>query len=271
MLENQNLKSKELIIVGAGPAGLRAAEEAQKVAEAAQKASEAANHAKSEFLANMSHELRTPLNVILGLTQLMVRNAAISEEERENLEIIHHSGEHLLSLINNVLELSRIERRDPAQPLRLGDIRGVVREVVDVLRPHAKNEGLSLELDLAERLPQVRHEPDTLRQILFNLIDNSLKYCRDASDQRITIACQVAPSGVTLSVRDRGPGVASAQLGRIFDPFYRGERELTRKHAGTGIGLALVKGLAERMGGSVQASNAEPGLEVRVSLAGEQG
>jgi signal transduction histidine kinase len=162
---------------------------------------------RSNFVSAVSHELKTPLTAV-RMDREMLQDGLFDDEAKrqEYYRTITSESERLSRLINSVLELSRIERRDQAQALRRGDIRGVVREVVKVLRPHAQQEGFSLELDLAERLPQARYEPDTLRQILFNLIDDSLKYCRDATDQRITIARRVAPRGVTLSVRDRGPG-----------------------------------------------------------------
>jgi two-component system phosphate regulon sensor histidine kinase PhoR len=173
----------------------------------------------------------------------------------------------LSRLINNVLELSRLEKQDRPLQVVTGDIRAVVRETLEVLRPHAEKQGFSLHLDLAERLGEVRFESDALRQVLFNLIDNGLKYSRDAADKRLIVTCGPTPTGVSLSVRDYGPGVEPEHLGSIFDAFYRGERELTRKHTGTGIGLSLVRGLCERMGGKASAKNEDPGFSVTVHLA----
>jgi len=138
--------------------------------------------------------------------------------------------------------------------------------VVEPLRPHAEPEGFVLELELVETPPAVRFESDALKQVLFNLIDNAIKYGRGALDRRITVSATPIETGVAVMVRDRGPGVRREHLRSIFEPFFRGERELTREYRGTGIGLSLVKGLVERMGGRVYGENVFPGFRVRVEL-----
>ena len=136
-----------------------------------------------------------------------------------------------------------------------------------LLRPHAERQGFRLELALDPDLPPVRCERDALAQILFNLVENALKYARSAGGRSIRIACARERGRVALSVRDHGPGVPERRLARIFEPFYRGEDELTRETRGSGIGLALVEGLAERMGASVSAHNPEGGgLEITLSF-----
>jgi signal transduction histidine kinase len=225
---------------------------------------------RSNFVSAVSHELKTPLTAIRMYGE-MLQEGLVEDETKaqEYARTITSESERLTRLINNVLALSRIERRQPLT-LRTDDVRPVVREVVEVLRPHASREGFTLELELPRELPKVLFEPDALRQVLFNLVDNALKYSRDARDKRVTVeATAEQDGGVTLSVRDRGPGVPEDQLSLIFEPFYRAEREITRKHKGTGIGLALVSGLVAGMRGSVSAvcpGNEASGLEVRVQL-----
>jgi signal transduction histidine kinase len=131
--------------------------------------------------------------------------------------------------------------------------------MVDLLRPHAGSEGFTLRVDCDPDLPPVRYDRDALLQVLFNLVDNAIKYAREAPERLISVECRRRDGGVAVLVRDRGPGVAQQHLGRLFDPFYRGETELTRQTKGTGIGLALVKGLAERMDAEISGRNAEGG------------
>ncbi len=123
-------------------------------------------------------------------------------------------------------------------------------------------------MDVAEGLPSVSFDRDALQQVLINLVDNALKFAKNADQKVVTVACLREGDDIVLRVRDRGPGVPTVQVGRVFQPFFRGERELTRRTKGTGIGLALVKGLVEQMGGRVQARNhPSGGFEVSIALA----
>ena len=133
------------------------------------------------------------------------------------------------------------------------------------MRPHVEGEGFSLMVAVEEKLPPVRFDRDAVLQVLFNLVDNALKYARSASKHEVTITCLHDAEGVALSVRDFGPGVPRRHHARIFEAFYRGENELTRSAKGSGIGLALVKELSEAMGAGLQSGNAEGG-GFRVSL-----
>jgi signal transduction histidine kinase len=151
---------------------------------------------------------------------------------------------------------------------RVGPLAPVVREAADKLRAHAAKQGFSLEVDVAPDLPPVRYDRDALLQVLFNLVDNAMKYARAGDARRVVIEARASGGGVQLSVRDFGPGVSGRHLPKIFEPFYRGEDELTRDTKGTGIGLALVRDLAERMGARVRGDNAEGG-GFRVCLAFE--
>jgi two-component system, OmpR family, phosphate regulon sensor histidine kinase PhoR len=221
---------------------------------------------RGNFVSAVTHELKTPLTAIRMYAEMLEQGLVDDpNKQHEYHRTITSESERLSRLINNVLELSRIEHRRKLA-LRDGDVRQVVREAVEVLRPHAEREGFTLETDLAETLPTVQYEPDALRQVLFNLIDNGLKYGREAEEKRITVRCEPRRGGVRLVVRDRGPGVQPEHLQSIFEPFFRGERELVRKHPGTGIGLALVKGMVQGMHGRVSGHNLERGFEVWVEL-----
>lgn len=223
---------------------------------------------RSNFVSAVSHELKTPLTAIRMYGE-MLQEGLVEDpgKQQEYYRTITSESERLTRLINNVLALSRIEQRQKL-PLRAGDVRPVIREVVDVLRPHADREGFTLEVELHDEVPHALFEPDALRQVLFNLIDNALKYSHDARDKRVTVEVRRTGQGaVSVSVRDRGPGVPKDRLGHIFEPFYRVEQELTRKHQGTGIGLALVEGIARAMRAKASARLAHPGLEVRLELA----
>jgi signal transduction histidine kinase len=223
---------------------------------------------RNNFVSAVSHELKTPLTAIRMYAEMLEGDLVENDARRRDYyRTITAESERLSRLINNVLELARIEKRPTSLKLMLGDLTPVVRDALEVLRPHVEREGFSLELDVSGPLPSVQFEPDALRQILFNLVDNALKYSRDASERRISVRLAKANDRVLLSVRDRGPGVQQEHLDAIFQPFFRVERELTRKTQGTGIGLSLVRGLVERMGGSVRGANAGPGLEISVEFA----
>jgi signal transduction histidine kinase len=221
---------------------------------------------RSNFVAAVSHELKTPLTAIRMYGE-MLRDGMVSSEAKRD-EYYRHitvESERLSRLINNVLEFSRLEKGTRQVALVVGSVEPVVREVAELLRPHVEGEGFELHLDVDADLPAVRFERDALMQVLWNLVDNAVKYARDAPAKRITLRCRHDAGGVYVGVRDHGPGVPSRYLGKIFEPFYRGESELTRRSKGTGLGLALVHGLVERMGARVTGRNVpDGGFEVEI-------
>jgi signal transduction histidine kinase len=222
---------------------------------------------RNNFVSAVSHELKTPLTAIRMHAEMLEEDLVAGEpKRREYYRTITRESERLTRLIDNVLALAQIERRQKQLELRVGNICPIVNESVEVLRPHVESQGFQLEFAVSGNVPDVCFNPDALRQVLFNLVENALKYGRQAQDRRITIVCSGEGQGAVLSVRDRGPGVRHDQLRSVFEPFFRGEDELTRKHQGTGIGLSLVKGLAEAMGGRVRGENANPGFLVRLEL-----
>ncbi len=222
---------------------------------------------RSSFVAAVSHELKTPLTAIRMYGEMLRDDLVESEDKRrEYYATISAETERLSRLINNVLELSRLERDERSVELVVGDLTVVIGEVLEILRPHAEREGFRIEFSRPSALPAARFDRDALTQVLFNLVDNALKYGRSASERVIRVRCEPTGDAVCVCVSDYGPGVDAAQIGAIFEPFYRAQAELTRKQQGTGIGLALVRGLVQRMHGHVEACNLSPGFEVRVTL-----
>jgi len=221
---------------------------------------------RTNFVAAVSHELKTPLTAIRMYGEMLRDGIVPAEAKRaEYYRHITTESERLSRLINNVLEFSRLEKGTRQMSLATGSLSQVVAEAADLLRPHAEREGFTLDVDVDPSLPAVRFERDALLQVLFNLVDNAVKYARASDPQRIALSCHAAGGEVDLAVRDHGPGIARHHLRRVFEPFYRGESELTRRSKGTGLGLALVRSLAEHMGARVRARNViDGGFEVAV-------
>jgi two-component system, OmpR family, phosphate regulon sensor histidine kinase PhoR len=222
---------------------------------------------RSNFVAAVSHELKTPLTAIRMYGEMLRDGMVESAEKRdEYYATITAETERLTRLINNVLELPRLERRERPVQIVVGDVAPIVREVADAFRPHAEREGFALTVAAEPGLPAVRFDRDALTQVLFNLLDNAVKYGR-GRERCIAVRCAAdEQGGVRIAVADRGGGVDDGQLAAIFEPFYRAQNELTRTQQGTGVGLALVRGLVARMHGRVEGRNLQPGFEVRVTL-----
>jgi signal transduction histidine kinase/CheY-like chemotaxis protein len=236
------------------------ARRARARADVAREAAEAANRAKSVFLANMSHELRTPLNAILGFSRLLQNDPTVSEEQRRKLGIIGRSGDHLLSLINNVLEMARIEAGKSAVERAAFDLHAAMREVAELLRQRAEANGLTLDLELAEQLPKaIVADERKLRQVVLNLVGNAIKF---TSKGGVTLALTSRSSQeaervtLVIDVEDTGAGIAAADQQRIFEPFVQLEQRTDQQ--GTGLGLTITRQFVELMGGTVQVES-EPG------------
>jgi PAS domain S-box-containing protein len=221
---------------------------------------EAANRAKSEFLANMSHEIRTPMNSILGFTELLKRGYGRSEAEtRKHLNTIHSSGRFLLGLINDILDLSKVEaghlevERIPCAP------HIVCGEVVQALAVKARENGLALRVTADTDVPEtIQSDPARLRQIVTNLVGNAIKFTEHGS---VTVALAVTSrtgSPLTISVIDTGIGVAPEKLSTLFEPFVQADASITRRFGGTGLGLAISRRFARALGGDIVAVS-EPG------------
>jgi signal transduction histidine kinase len=223
---------------------------------------------RTDFVSAVSHELKTPLTSIRLYAEMLQEGMVASDEKREEYyRTITAESDRLGRLIDNVLELGRLERDSEGGPLIAGDVRAIVDEVAEMLRPHAENRGFVIDVETEPDLPPVTLDRDALTQILVNLVDNGIKFAVDADRKRLVIRAVGFGEGVQLAVRDYGPGVPATQMTEVFQPFFRGERELTRKTQGSGIGLALVQGLSERMGATLSARNhPEGGFEVTLLL-----
>ncbi len=224
---------------------------------------------RGNFVSAVTHELKTPLTAIRMYGEMLRDGMVPKASKRQHYyEVITAETERLTRLVQNVLELSRLERKKRSMRIEVGDVVPVVEEALALLEPHAEKQGFTLRLSAEEHLPEVRYDRDALLQVLFNLVDNALKYSGGAREKSIVLSCLKQGDRVVVTVADHGPGVPRRHLKKIFEPFYRAEDELTRRSKGTGIGLALVRGLVEQMGGSVAGSNSTAGgFEVEVSLA----
>jgi signal transduction histidine kinase/ActR/RegA family two-component response regulator len=233
---------------------------AEEAMQGARQEAERANRAKSEFLSRMSHELRTPMNSILGFAQLMEYDAAepLTDSQRENVQHILRGGRHLLGLINEVLDLARIESGRMVLALDSVPVGPVLDEVLSTVRPLAEARNLRLQDDSAPvRGRFVLADPNRLRQVLLNLLSNAVKYNRE--EGLLTLAGSVTPEGrVRLSVTDTGPGLTPEQQAMLFQPFQRLGADRTSVE-GTGIGLTITQKLVEAMHGTVGVTST-PGL-----------
>jgi signal transduction histidine kinase len=223
---------------------------------------------RNDFVSAVSHELKSPLTAIRMHAEMLEDDLVVSESKRhEYYRTITRESERLTRLIENVLAFSRLERKTQKLQIVAGDVTPVIEECLAVLRPHAESHGARLEFEDRGGRTAVRFDPDALKQVLFNLIDNAVKYGSTESDPTIQVVASACDGGVSISVRDRGPGVEKDQLELIFEPFFRAEHELTRRTTGTGIGLSLVRELVVAMGGRVRAEAADPGLSITCELS----
>lgn len=222
---------------------------------------------RSQFVSAVTHELKTPLTNIRMYVEMLEQGiAATPEREQTYLGIIGSESTRLSRLINNVLELSRLEKKQRPVNMQPGQLADVLAEVRDIMAPKLAQEGFEL-LFQADGLPEFAFDREALLQILINLVENSIKFGRTEAQRRITVSARVAQTEVQITVADTGPGIARGALKKVFDDFYRADNALTRTTNGTGIGLALVRKLTQAMGGRVAAANnAGPGCTITVSL-----
>jgi signal transduction histidine kinase/ActR/RegA family two-component response regulator len=241
----------------------------------ARRAAEEASRMKSDFLAVMSHEIRTPLNGVMGMLQLLERTP-LEEKQKQYVETAQDSGKTLLELINDILEFSRIEAGKTGLREETFNPRRLFTGVADMFDPQARRKGVELKLHLDGGLPRVAQgDPHRLRQILFNLVGNAVKFTRQG-EVAVEARAAVDEDVVLLecSVRDTGPGLPQDKLNAVFEPFTQFEGPFVRAHQGTGLGLAIVKRLAALMDGEVVVDS-QPGngstFTVRVRLKPAQG
>jgi PAS domain S-box-containing protein len=222
--------------------------------EDAREMAETASRSKSEFLANMSHEIRTPMTAILGYADLLLERGRHEPDMLDGLRIIRRNGEHLLSLINDILDISKIEagamivERIPCSPLRL------VEDVTSLMRVRAAERGLSLSVEFASPVPeQIASDPVRLRQILVNLVGNAIKFT-ERGGVRIVLGCD-EPEGenprMFFEIVDTGIGMSQEQVDRLFNAFYQADASTSRRYGGTGLGLTISRRLAHLLGGTI--------------------
>ncbi|MDE2606723.1 MAG: response regulator [Burkholderiales bacterium] len=219
---------------------------------------EAANRAKSEFLANMSHEIRTPMNAILGFTELLRRGYGKSERESSRyLDTIHQSGRHLLELINDILDLSKVEAGQLAVEKIACAPHEVVQGALAELALKAQEKGIRLSLRLLTPVPErVQSDPARIRQVVLNLLSNAVKFTQQGGVE-VALACD--GRSYSIEVGDTGIGMEPAKVESMFDPFTQADASITRRFGGTGLGLAISRRLARALGGDLVGSS-QPGV-----------
>jgi signal transduction histidine kinase/DNA-binding response OmpR family regulator len=223
-----------------------------------------ADRLKSAFIANMSHEIRTPLNSVLALSQLLRDGTAgtLMAEQRKYLEVIERNGQNLLRLINDILDLSRIEAGHLEMDVQSVDLASDIRETVGALVPLAEAKGLEVQVKLPRELPLVRCDVDRVRQVLTNLVGNAIKFTEAG---HVQVSADVRDDLVAIHVTDTGVGIPSALTGKIFQEFFQVDQTLARRQGGTGLGLAIASKLTHLMGGEI-AVQSVPGSGSRFTL-----
>ena len=224
------------------------------IAEGLARSASNADQLKSAFVANMSHEIRTPLNSVLALSQLLRDGVAgpLTVDQRRYLEIMTRNGHTLLHLIDDILDLSRIESGHMVVDTDDVDLAPQITSIVEALSPLATAKDLNISVKLPDEMPLVRCDVDRVRQILTNLIANAIKFT-EAGMVRVTAG--VSATGVVIHVTDTGIGIPEAQLGHIFEEFVQVDQTLARRQGGAGLGLAIASRLARLMGGDLSVSS----------------
>ena len=224
----------------------------EQALEGARLEAEQANTAKSRFLATMSHELRTPLNAIIGFSEMLMNEAEMrldASRRREYATLINDSGNHLLSVVNGILDMTKLDtgdfeiRPEPFHPA------GVIGGCCDLLALKAREAGLELEVDAPADLPEIVADKRALKQILINLLSNAIKFTDRGG--RVRIAAAAEGTALAIAVEDNGIGIGEDDLPRIGKPFYQARGSYDRRHDGTGLGLSIVKGLVALHGGEI--------------------
>jgi len=233
----------------------------RRLAEA-RDAAQAASRAKSQFLANMSHEIRTPMTAILGFTDMIAQNAdALDGEQIEMLSTIRRNGQHLLELINDILDLSKIEADKMTVDKVPVDLVALVEEVCDIMRPKADEKGITFDVEFHGDIPQrISTDDMRLRQILTNLAGNAIKFT-DSGGVRIDISLEGKGEGKAVGARmrfvvtDTGIGMTPSQAARLFSPFTQADSSMSRRFGGTGLGLTISRRLAKLLGGGIEVAS----------------
>jgi signal transduction histidine kinase len=212
---------------------------------------EIANKHKSEFLANMSHELRTPLNAIIGFSEVLLERlfGELNAKQEDYLKDIHSSGRHLLSLINDILDLSKIEAGRMELETSTFDLASAVANATTLVRERAQRHAIALEQEVDPKLGEITADERKFKQILVNLLSNAVKFTPDGG--RIDVSARCVPNEFVIAVRDTGIGIAAQDQAAVFEEFRQVGRDYTHKQEGTGLGLALTRKFVELHGGRI--------------------
>jgi signal transduction histidine kinase len=248
------------------------------------------NRLKSDFLATMSHELRTPLNSIIGFSEVLTTSERLSDKERRYASNIQSSGKMLLGLINDILDLAKIESGKMELHLEEFSVRDVVEGLVTMARPIAEKKSIDIDVTISPTLPVVHQDAGKIQQILYNLLSNAIKFTPEGG--RVSVSAGTSDSELVLAVADTGVGIAPEDRERVFDKFRQGasglvggETALTRQYSGTGLGLSIVRELCRMLGGEIALESelgrgstfrvrlplrAQPGVQFRIPLSDER-
>jgi signal transduction histidine kinase len=211
---------------------------------------QAADQIKSAFLATMSHELRTPLNSIIGFTGIILRERVgpLNDEQKKQLNMVRRSSQHLLALINDVLDISKIEAGQLQVAYERTDLRQIIEKTVQSTRPLAEGKGLELGVEISPEIETITGDPRRVEQVLLNLLGNAIKFTEKGS---VRIVCEADGDNVLVKVMDTGIGIKNEDMETVFKSFRQIDSGLTRKFEGTGLGLSISKRLVELMGGKI--------------------
>jgi signal transduction histidine kinase len=207
------------------------------------------NRLKGDFMATMSHELRTPLNSILGFSEVLLSGNQLNEKQQRWVRNIQTSGEQLLNLINDILDLAKIEAGKMQLRLEEFSIHDICEGLLSMFRPLAEKKNIDLRGQTDPAVPLLRQDPGKMQQILSNLLSNAIKFTPEGG--RVLLRAEAAPPYLVLTVTDTGVGIAPEEQELVFEKFRQGANPLTREHAGTGLGLSIVRELSKLLGGEV--------------------
>lgn len=237
---------------------------AREMAEA-KRLAEASADAKAEFLANVSHEIRTPLTAILGYAEVLADDGdALPPEHAACTQRIRTAGRHLLAVINDILDLSKLEAGRMSVERLETDLHEALRDVVTILQGRASDKGLSMAVTLATPIPShIVTDPTRLRQVLLNLVGNAVKFTETGG---VSVTVRAGDGRIAFDIEDTGPGVGADDAQRLFEPFAQADSTVTRRHGGTGLGLAICRRLGRLMGGAVTLEHTAPGEGSRFRL-----
>jgi signal transduction histidine kinase len=242
------------------------AESAANAALIALRKTESANRAKSEFLANMSHELRTPLNAIIGFSEAMMTEmfGPIGEQYQGYATDIHRSGQHLLQLVQDILDISKIERGNVELSESVIDMSVMIDTAIKIVEPRARESHISIEWSIADGGQLLYADEKCIKQIILNIVINAIKFSR--TNGQVDIVAGISRDGTyRLSIADNGIGIDPGEIPRLMQPFEQMARSMTRKHEGYGLGLPMVNSLTRLHGGHLDIQS-KPGVGSLITI-----